>query len=66
MQFNQVNKNTGDVNNAISEQGNVVQTAGAQNTVKVSFDKANFWSLLCEKLASCWKWIAACWTWIVG
>ncbi len=28
MQFNQVNKNVGDVNNAISERGNVVQTTG--------------------------------------
>jgi hypothetical protein len=29
MQFNQVNNNKGDVNNAISEKGNVVQTTGS-------------------------------------
>ena len=29
MQFNQTNNNKGDVNNAISEKGNVVQTIGS-------------------------------------
>jgi hypothetical protein len=36
MQFRQVNKNAGDVNNAISEKGNVVQTTGAASTGDVT------------------------------
>ena len=35
MQFNQTNNNAGDVNNAISEKGSVVQTMGTGNTVQV-------------------------------
>jgi hypothetical protein len=36
MQFNQVNNNLGDVNNAISEKGNVVQTTGGGTTGDVT------------------------------
>jgi hypothetical protein len=36
MQFNQTNNNKGDVNNAISEKGNVVQTTGSASTGDVT------------------------------
>jgi hypothetical protein len=57
MQFNQVNKNLGDVNNAISEKGNVVQTVGSQKTVRVEQPKESFWTTLWNKIKACWKWI---------
>jgi YbbR domain-containing protein len=36
MEFNQTNNNKGDVNNAISEKGNVVQTTGSTRTGDVN------------------------------
>ncbi len=36
MEFNQTNNNMGDVNNAISEKGNVVQTTGSASTGDVT------------------------------
>ena len=41
MRFNQVNKNFGDVNNAISEKGNAVQTTGAGTTGNVTSATSN-------------------------
>jgi hypothetical protein len=58
MQFNQTNNNTGDVNNAISEKGNVVQTTGAGNKVQVDRPKDSFWGTLWQKVKGCWKWLA--------
>jgi hypothetical protein len=58
MQFNQTNKNAGDVNNAISEKGNVVQTVGDHNNVRVEQPKESFWATLLKKLKACWLWIA--------
>ncbi len=58
MQFNQTNNNAGDVNNAISEKGNVVQTTGTGSTVQVDSPKENFWGTLWKKILACWKWIA--------
>jgi len=59
MQFNQTNKNAGDVNNTISERGNAVQTVGSENKVEVDHAKASFWSML-------WKKVTAWWNWLVG
>jgi hypothetical protein len=59
MQFNQHNHNAGDVNNAISGKGNVVQTVGTANTVKVSgVKKEGLLALLWKKVKGAWKWIA--------
>ena len=57
MQFNQTNNNAGDVNNAISEKGNVVQTTGTRNKVQVDSPKESFWGTLWKKVKACWKWI---------
>lgn len=57
MIFNQTNNNAGDVNNAISEKGTVVQTVGDQNNVKVEQPKESFWGTLWKKVKACWKWI---------
>jgi hypothetical protein len=43
-------------NNAVSEKGNIVQTAGTQNKVQVDH-KDGFWSMLWEKIKGLWKWI---------
>jgi hypothetical protein len=81
MQFKQVNKNLGDVNNAISEKGNVVQTTGASSTGDVtsaSSEKGNVVQTSGESnrvqvdlpkesfLRTLWKKIKACWKWITG
>jgi hypothetical protein len=42
MQFKQTNNNAGDVNNAISEKGNVVQTIGTGRTAQADHPE-NFW-----------------------
>ncbi len=55
MQFNQTNNNAGDVNNAISEKGNVVQTMGTRNKVQVDSPKESFWGTLWKKVKACWK-----------
>jgi hypothetical protein len=62
MQFNQTNNNARDVNNAISKTGDVVQTVGNHNAVKVEQPKPGFWSLLWKKMTSAWAWIRACFT----
>ena len=59
MQFNQTNNNIGDVNNAIAEKGEVIQTAGTSNTVQVDHPESGFWRTL-------WKKAKACWCWLVG
>jgi hypothetical protein len=58
MQFKQTNNNIGDVNNAISAKGNVVQTVGAGNRVQVERPKESLWSMLWAKIKACWKWLA--------
>jgi hypothetical protein len=58
MRFNQVNKNNGDVNNAFSEKGNVVQSIGDRNKVEVTQPvKQRFWSMLWGKAVACWRWL---------
>jgi hypothetical protein len=57
MQFNQANNNAGDVNNAISEKGTVVQTSGTGNKVQVDRPKESLWGMLWTKVKACWKWI---------
>jgi hypothetical protein len=57
MQFNQLNKNKGDVNNAIAATGSVVQSVGDQNKNQITEPKKKFWSLVWAKVAYCWKWI---------
>jgi len=56
MQFNQTNNNAGDVNNAMSETGNVVQTTGTGNKVQVDHRKESFSGMLWKKIKACWKW----------
>jgi hypothetical protein len=55
MQFNQTNNNSGDVNNAVSGSGNVVQSVGDDNKVQVDQPKKNFWGALWEKIKAGWK-----------
>ena len=55
MQFNQVNNNQGDVNNAIAQNGNVVQSVGDKNNVKVEQPKESFWATLWKKIKGLWK-----------
>jgi hypothetical protein len=57
MQFNQVNKNAGDVNNAISEKGDVAQAVGARSKAQVNQPKEGFWSMLWKRVRICWKWL---------
>ncbi len=57
IQLNQTNNNVGDVNNAMSDKGSVVQTVGDQNKVKVTQTEGSFWDLLWEKVKACWEWI---------
>jgi hypothetical protein len=54
MQFNQTNKNQGDVNNAISERGNVVQSTGDSNKIQLDQPKASIWSALWKKATAAW------------
>jgi hypothetical protein len=55
MQFNQTNNNKGDVNNAISEGGNVIQAVGSENSLRVENPKDTFWTTLWKKVKSFWK-----------
>ncbi len=57
MQFDQTKNNLGDVNNAISEKGHVVQSVGAENRIKVEQLKEGVWGTLWKKLKHCWKWL---------
>ncbi len=81
MQFRQVNKNLGDVNNAISEKGNVVQTTGASSTGDVTSaasEKGNIAQTGGEGnrvqvdhpkegfFGMLWKKNKVCWKWITG
>jgi hypothetical protein len=59
MNFNQVNNNKGDVNNAITAKGNVVQTVGSENKVTVDHPKEGFWPEV-------WKKFVGFWTWLLG
>jgi hypothetical protein len=58
MQFNQTNKNLGDVNNAISGKGSVTQSVGDRNKVQVEQPKENFWASIVKKISTGWKWLA--------
>jgi hypothetical protein len=81
MQFNQTNNNKGDVNNAISEKGNVVQTTGSASTGDVmaaasgkgtltqTDGEANRVQIGQPKetfWSSLWKTLIACWRWITS
>lgn len=56
MQFNQTNNNKGNVNNAIASKGNVVQTVGEENHIKVEQPaEESIWSTLTEKVKAGWK-----------
>jgi hypothetical protein len=57
MQFRQVNKNLGDVNNAISEKGDVVQAVGPGSKAELKQPKEGFWSMLWKKIKNCWAWL---------
>ena len=46
-----------DGNNAVTERGNIVQTAGTRNKVQVDH-KVGFWSMLWGKIKSLWTRIA--------
>jgi hypothetical protein len=81
MQFNQVNKNLGDVNNAIAEKGSVVQTTGDASTGKVTSASSETGNVVQTSGTSnkvqvdrgsksfwgmLWKKLQACWKWFVG
>lgn len=81
MQFNQVNKNLGDVNNAISDKGDVIQTTGAANTGDVTAAALENGNITQTSGVSnrvqvdhpkdsfwetLWKKVKACWKWLVG
>ncbi len=81
MNFNQTNNNLGDVNNAISEKGSVVQTTGASSTGDVTAaasEKGNVVQTSGERnrvqvdhpkegfFGMLWKKIKACWKWLTG
>lgn len=55
MRFSQTNNNKGDVNNAISEGGNVIQSVGSENRLRVENPKETFWAMLWKKVKSLWK-----------
>jgi hypothetical protein len=48
-------------NNTVAEEGNVVQTTGAENKVTVDKPKEEpkegFWAQAWKKVVVCWKWI---------
>jgi len=56
MQFNQTNNNAGDVNNAVSLKGNVVQTVGDANQVKID-QPQSLWSTILNTVKTWWKWL---------
>lgn len=58
MQFNQTNNNKGDVNNTITESGNIIQSEGNENRIQVDRPKDNLLSTLWKKVVVCWKWVA--------
>jgi hypothetical protein len=79
MQFNQVNQNNGDVNNAISENGNVAQSVGNKGEVSNAATTSgaviqaagdeNKVKVEQEKesfWAQAWKKIKGCFKWITG
>ncbi len=50
-----------DGNNAVSEKGNIVLTAGTANKVEVDHQES-FWIVLFQKIKTLWNWIK----WMVG
>lgn len=54
MQFNQTNNNRGDVNNAITGRGNVVQAVGSENKVQVDRPKESLFSKVWALLKKVW------------
>jgi hypothetical protein len=81
MQFNQTNNNAGDVNNAISKNGNVVQMTGAATARDVNgatSEKGNVvqTSGTSNKVqvdqqkenfwSMVWMNVKACWKWLTG
>lgn len=63
MQFNQNNNNKGDVINAISHKGDVVQTVGTKNSVKVEQAKSSLWGQIRNAVLKLWAWAKS---WFVG
>lgn len=72
MQFNQVNNNKGDVNNAIATNGDAVQSVGENNVtakgtavhadgdntkVKVEQPKDGIWAAVCKKIVGFFRWV---------
>ena len=80
MEFNQTNNNTGEVNNAISEKGNVVQTTGGAtgdvnnaatekgNVVQASGgeNKQQVDQPKPSFWSMLWGKVRACWKWLFG
>ncbi len=56
VQINQINGNEGNVNNAVVENGAVIQTTGAGNKVHVQTPKDN-------RCGALWKMVKALWNW---
>ena len=48
VRFNQTNSNAGDVNNAVAEKGNAIQTTGTGNKVQVHEPKGSRWGAFWE------------------
>jgi hypothetical protein len=57
MEFNQTNENVRDVNNAISERGDVIQTVGTRNTIETKPRKVRLWDTVWSTIKACWKWL---------
>ena len=53
--FPDSNNNKGDVNNAISHRGNVVQAVGDQPQARIEQPKENVWISLWKKLTGLWR-----------
>jgi hypothetical protein len=77
MHFKQTNNNTGDVNNAISDKGNVVQTVGDANnaisekgTAVQTVGDENKVKVEQPKedgfWVKAWEKLKGCWKWIFG
>jgi hypothetical protein len=81
MQFNQVNKNLGDVNNAISGKGTVVQTTGTSKSGHVTSGTSETGNVVQTGGSGnrvetdqrkevfwgmLWKRVKGCWKWIMG
>jgi hypothetical protein len=63
VRFSQANSNAGNVNNAVAESGNAIQTTGAGNKVQVQSPKGSRWGAFEEMVKALWNWgvrIARC------